>query len=137
MSTVDLLRQVPLFEGMTDHAVEAVADLVHDVEFAEGDALTREGQPGDTFYVVVEGRLRVSRDGTLLTEQGPGDFLGEISLIDGRPRTATAIALSPVKTLALERPAFAALMEGHPAVRHSILMALTDRIRRDAHERVV
>lgn len=115
----------------------STADLVHDVEFAEGDALTREGEPGDTFYVVVEGRLRVSRGGTSLTEQGRGDFLGEISLIDGRPRTATAIALSPVKTLAIKRPAFAALIDGYPAVRHSILMALTDRIRRDEREKVV
>ncbi len=137
MSTVDLLRQVPLFQGMTEHAVGAVADLVQDVEFAEGEALTREGEPGETFYVVVEGRLRVSRGVTVLTEQGPGDFLGEISLIDGRPRTATAIALSPVKTLAIERPAFAALMEGYPAVRHSILMALTERIRHDEREQVV
>jgi CRP-like cAMP-binding protein len=100
--TVELLRQV-LFEG-TEHAVGAVADRPRR-RIHRGRRAHAQGQTGDTFYVIVEGRLRVSRGGTVLTEQGPGDFLGEISLIDGRPRTATAIALGPVKTLALERPA--------------------------------
>jgi len=137
MSNVELLRQVPLFQGMTEHAVGAVADLVHEVDFVQGDALTREGEPGDTFFVVVEGQLRIARGDTVVAELGPGDFLGEISLLDGRPRTATALALGPTRTLAIERPAFAALMEGYPAVRHSILMALTERIRHDERDRVV
>jgi CRP/FNR family transcriptional regulator, cyclic AMP receptor protein len=137
MSTVDLLRQVPLFEGMTDHAMDAVAELVNEVAFADGQPITREGEAGDAFYVVVDGRLRISRAGVDIASQGPGDFLGEISLIDGRPRTATATAVGPVNALAIERLAFMSLIDRYPAVRISILMALTDRIRRDEREKVM
>ena len=134
MGTVDLLRQVPLFEGMTDQAISAVADLVDEVEFGDGQLITREGEAGDAFYVVVDGRLQISRGGAVIATQGPGDFLGEISLIDGRPRTATATAVGAVSALAIERPAFMSLIDRYPAVRLSVLMALTDRIRRDARE---
>jgi CRP/FNR family cyclic AMP-dependent transcriptional regulator len=137
MDTVDLLRQVPLFDGMTDQAISAVADLVDQVEFGDGQLIMREGEPGDAFYVVVDGHLQVSRAGTIIATQGPGDFLGEISLIDGRPRTATATAVGAVSALAIDRPAFMSLIDRYPAVRLSILMALTDRIRRDARESIV
>ena len=79
-------------------------------------------------------RLRITRGGVDIASQGPGDFLGEISLIDGRPRTATATAVGPVNALAIERPDFIALIDRYPAVRLSILMALTDRIRRDERD---
>ena len=137
MNNVDLLRPIPLFEGMTDHSIEVIASLADEINFADGDALMREGDPGETFYIVVDGRLRVSRSGVTIREQGPGDFLGEISLIDGRPRTATATAVGPVTTLAIDRHAFLSLIEEHPAVRLSVLMALTERIRRDEREAVV
>ena len=128
---VEHLREVPLFRGMTDTAIAAVARLADETQFEPGTELTREGDPGDAFLVIVDGSVTVSRDGAAVTRLGPGDFLGEISLLDGRPRTATAVADGPVKALVVQRPAFLELMETYGAVRLGILMALTDRIRRD------
>jgi CRP/FNR family transcriptional regulator, cyclic AMP receptor protein len=85
MQIVDHLKTVPLFQGMTDGALDAVAALANEVEIAEGTTVTQEGEPGDSFYVIVDGQLRISRHGTTIRDLGPGDFVGEISLVDGRP----------------------------------------------------
>jgi CRP-like cAMP-binding protein len=81
---------------------------------------------------VTAGHLEISQGGRPIVQLGPGDFLGEISLVDGRPRTATATARGPVEVLCIRRPAFQELMDAHGAVRHGVLMALTERIRHDA-----
>ena len=130
-AVVDHLANVPLFQGMTESALDAVAGLAQETHFDDGDDVTREGDEGDAFYVVVDGRLVVSRNGMTLRELGPGDFLGEISLVDGRPRTATVTASGPVKALVIRRPEFLELMERYGAVRLGVLMALTERVRGD------
>ena len=133
MATVtEHLRTVPLFQGMTDRALDAVAGLGTEVTFADGESVVREGDEGDAFYVVTDGRLAVTQGDRHLGDLGAGDFLGEIALIDGRPRTATATAVGPVDAVRIERPAFLELVDTHGAIRLGILMALTDRIRRDA-----
>ena len=130
-AVVDHLANVPLFQGMTESARDAVAGLAQETHFDDGDDVTREGDEGDAFYVVVDGRLVVSRNGMTLRELGPGDFLGEISLVDGRPRTATVTATGPVKALVIRRPEFLELMDRYGAVRLGVLMALTERVRGD------
>jgi CRP/FNR family cyclic AMP-dependent transcriptional regulator len=128
---IDHLSAVPLFRGLPESAMDAVAGLASETHFADGDTVTREGDEGDAFFVVVDGRLDVSRNGISLRELGPGDFLGEISLIDGRPRTATVTASGPVKSLVIRRPEFLQLMDRYGAVRLGVLMALTERVRSD------
>ena len=130
-AVVDHLANVPLFQGMTDSARDAVAGLAQETHFDDGDDVTREGDEGDAFYVIVDGRLVVSRNGMTLRELGPGDFLGELSLVDGRPRTATVTATGPVKALVIRRPEFLELMDRYGAVRLGVLMALTERVRGD------
>lgn len=131
ITIADDLRRVPLFAGMTDTALAAVAELAGPVEFADGQSVTAQGEPGDAFYLVLDGALDVTRDGAAIKRLGPGDFVGEISLIDGRPRTATATAIGTVRALVIDRSAFTELMDRFPAVRLGILMALTERIRGD------
>jgi CRP/FNR family transcriptional regulator, cyclic AMP receptor protein len=127
----DHLKAVPLFQGLSDSALDAVAGLATEVEFTDGQTVTREGELGDSFYVLVAGQLNVSRNDSDVRVLGPGDFLGEISLVDGRPRTATTTAVGPVETLVIHRPAFLELMDSFGPVRLGVLMALTDRIRSD------
>ena len=127
-AVIDHLTQVPLFRGMTESALDAIAGLAAETQFADGDDVTREG---DAFYVVVDGQLVISKNGMTIRNLGPGDFLGEISLIDGRPRTATATAAGPVKALVIRRPEFLELMDRYGAVRLGVLMALTERVRSD------
>jgi CRP/FNR family transcriptional regulator, cyclic AMP receptor protein len=130
-AVIDHLSAVPLFRGLPESALEAVAGLASETQFTDGDTITREGDEGDAFFVVVDGRLVVTRNGMTIRDLGPGDFLGEISLIDGRPRTATVTAAGPVKALCVRRTDFLELMERYGAVRLGVLMALTDRVRGD------
>jgi CRP-like cAMP-binding protein len=128
---VDHLRAVPLFQGLSDRALESVAALAAELDFSDGDAVTTEGDDGDAFYVVTEGRLDITQGGRHIGDLGPGEFLGEIALIDGRPRTATATAVGEVEALCIRRDAFLQLLDTHGAVRLGVLMALSERIRRD------
>jgi CRP/FNR family cyclic AMP-dependent transcriptional regulator len=127
----DDLRRVPLFTGMTDAALEAVATLASPIEFADRQPVTVEGEPGEAFYLLLDGGLDVARGGATISHLGAGDFVGEISLIDGRPRTATTTAVGPTRALVVRRTEFLELMERFPPVRLGILMALTERVRRD------
>ena len=135
-AVIDDLKRVPLFAGMTDRAIEAISALATEQPVADGEAIVVEGDPGDAFYLLVEGQVDVTRRGEAIRRLGTGDFIGEIALVDGRARTATATAVGPVRTLVVHREAFLELRDRHPAVRLGILMALTDRIRSDGDEPV-
>lgn len=126
------LRRVPLFSAMTDAAIAAIAEFVEDAEYAPGALLTEEGQPGDTFMVISDGAAEAARSGVVVRSLGPGEFIGEIALIDGKPRTATVAATAPTRALVLRRGAFLELLDRYPSVRLGVLMALTERIRSDA-----
>jgi len=127
--TADLLRLVPLFNGLTDRSFEAIANLASETDYGTDDDLVRQGEPGDRFIILVSGRARVQRDGRTLRELGPGDFLGEISLVDGGPRTATVRALEPIHAFVIERAGFLELIEQIPVFRLEVMSALTERIR--------
>jgi CRP/FNR family transcriptional regulator, cyclic AMP receptor protein len=129
MTIADALRDVPLFSGLSDRSIDAVRALVREQTFDPGEPLTEEGAAGDTFLVLLEGEAAVSQGGRHLRELRAGDFLGEISLIDGGPRTATVVATAPIRALAIYHDEFATLLEDHPSVRLEILMAVTARLR--------
>jgi CRP/FNR family cyclic AMP-dependent transcriptional regulator len=130
MPTVpEVLRSIPLFQGMTDRAIDAIAGLAEDASFPTGAELTREGEPGESFIVIVDGRASVEIGGRRVRELAAGDYLGEISLIDGRPRTATVTALEPITALLVPRAGFERLMDDYPSVRLDVLNALTSRLR--------
>ena len=127
--TADLLRLVPLFAGMSDRSFEAIAGVASPIAFSTGEAIVRQGEPGDAFFIIVTGRARVDRNETTLRELGPGDFLGEIALVDGGTRTATVTALEPIQAVTVKREAFQDLFERLPVFRLEVLNALTLRIR--------
>ena len=132
MSIVEQLRAVPLFQGMTDRSIERIGELARPVSFAAGDRMTTEGARGDTFIVLTSGTADVTQGGRTLRTLGPGDFLGEISLIDSGPRTATVTATSTIDALVIDRAGFERLMSDFPVVRHDLVSALTNRLRERA-----
>jgi hypothetical protein len=89
---LELLRRVPLFTGLGGRELEEVGRLADEVELPAGRVLTHEGRSADEFFVIVDGSVRIERGGVTVAQLGDGDFLGEIALIDGGPRTATATA---------------------------------------------
>ncbi len=131
-ATSETLRAVPLFQGMTDRSIGEIAGLASEADFQPGTPLVREGDPGDTFIVIVDGRATVERHSERIGEMSAGDFLGEISLIDGGPRSATVTTVDPIHALVIECDGFRRLMDSYPPVRMDILTALTMRLRRDA-----
>ena len=127
---VEMLRQVPLLAGLGRKELEAVAQLCDEVDLPEGRELMREGDIGDEFFLLVEGSVRVDRGGRTVATLGPGQFLGEISLVDHGPRTATATCETACRMLVLAHREFNSLMNSNADVRGRILEALAKRVRR-------
>ena len=109
-----LLRGVPLFQGLDVSQLQRLADLAADVRAADGDVLMRQGEVGDEFFIVISGNVVVEREGQRLSRLGPGEFLGEIALIDGRPRTASATADGETHLLVLDHAHFDRLLDEFP-----------------------
>ena len=132
----DALAQVPLFAGMPPRFLKRLADKMDEQRFMEGATIVRQGEPGDTFYVIVEGEAKVKDpNGRTLSRLIPGDFFGEISLMDGGPRTATVVAETHLTALALSRKDFGALLQSEPKVTVGLLKhaaALLRRLERPA-----
>jgi CRP/FNR family cyclic AMP-dependent transcriptional regulator len=126
---LELLKHVPLLKGLSRRDLEEVGQLAEEVDVPDGQVLTREGASGSEFFMIVSGTVRVERAGATLRMMGAGEFLGEISLIDDGPRTATATAVGPTTVLVLTRPGFRALMEKHEPMEHAVLHALAERVR--------
>ncbi len=127
---LELLRRAPLFEGFAEHELAEIAARAEEIEVPAGAVLVREGDPGDELFVIVSGSIRVESNGAVLTTLWPGDFMGEIALIDGGPRTATAICDQPARLIVLRRDAFQDALDRHPSVQFQVLNALTERVRR-------
>ncbi|HET9851079.1 MAG TPA: cyclic nucleotide-binding domain-containing protein [Candidatus Limnocylindrales bacterium] len=126
---LELLRGVPLFADLDDRSLQAVAVLAREQARKAGEVLMLEGEPGDEFYVIVEGTVRIERGGRTIRSMTPGGFLGEIALVERRPRTATATAVSDVTVLALRQHEFDRLLETMPAVHRRVRSAIERRER--------
>jgi len=126
---LELLRRVPLFAGLDTAALEQIAAITDEREVAAGTALTHEGRHEGYFFVIVSGSVRIERGGQTVNTLRDGDFLGEISLLDGGPRTATAVAESPSKLLVMTYPRFQQLLETAPEVRAAVMDEVGRRLR--------
>ena len=129
VASTDALRAIPLFKACSDRSIEIISGIVQDETFPEGAVLVREGDPGESLIVIKSGSATVEQGGTTLRKLGAGDFLGEISLIDGRARTATVTAAEPIEALVIDRSGFARLMDEFPVIRFDLVTALTERLR--------
>lgn len=121
------LRSVPLFEGCSTAQLRTIDRLLTEVRVPAGRELIRQGERGLDFAVVVDGRARVVRDGERVAELGPGAFFGELALVEGRERTATVTARTPMRLYVLHRLEFDRLFEVVPAVRERVLAAAASR----------
>jgi CRP-like cAMP-binding protein len=128
---LEVLRGVPLFADLDERSLQAVALLAREVGFKAGDTVMLEGETGDQFYVIVDGTVRIERGGRAVRSMTPGGFLGEIALLEQRPRTATATATTDVRALAIRSHEFERLMTTLPEVLRRIRAAVDRR----AHER--
>jgi len=125
----ELLASAPLLAGVDDDGIKAIARRVVEVEFPKDHVIARQGEVGTGFFLVAKGRVRVVRDGETIAHIGPGDFFGEIALLDGGPRTATAIAETPCRLLAIEPAAFNQMLDDPPSVNKAVLQSVGQYLR--------
>jgi CRP/FNR family cyclic AMP-dependent transcriptional regulator len=125
----DLLKRVPLFADCSRRELEQIAQLADEIDLREGKELTHLGGPGREFFVLLEGEADVSQDGRSINTLGPGDFFGEIALVEDVPRTATVTATTPVRVLVITDRAFRQLLEKHPELQRKVLVALAERVK--------
>jgi CRP/FNR family transcriptional regulator, cyclic AMP receptor protein len=124
-----LIAAVPLFADLNKREIAFLGRLMDEVDVRDGKVLTREGARGGEFFLVLEGSIRIERGGSEINRLGPGDFLGEIALIDRGPRTATAIADGPARLMVLTSATFASMLAQNPGVESKILRVLASRVR--------
>jgi CRP-like cAMP-binding protein len=129
VDTVAALRRVALLDGVDDRDLQRLARLFRERTFAEGSAVTVEGEPGIGFFVIVDGSAEVSIGGELTNSLGTGDSFGEMALIDEGPRSATIVAATDLRCLALSAWDFRPFVEEHPSVAWALLVALARRVR--------
>lgn len=125
---VELLKRVPLFAGCSKKELAEVAQLADELDLPEAREITREGAAGREFLVIVEGSAEVVRNGRAINKLGEGDFVGEIALVSGRPRTATVRTTGPAKVLVLDARSFRTLLRDVPTIQAKVLTELVARL---------
>lgn len=129
---IELIKKVPLFSRCTKTELAALAAEADELTVPEGRTLARQGASGREFIVIVEGTAEVTKEGQPINRLGNGDFLGEIALVSGAPRTATVVTTSKARLLVLTDRAFSRVVKEMPSVQGSILKALSERLEADA-----
>jgi len=127
---VELKRRVPLFAGLADDALEAIAGIATERDVEAGTVLTHEGRQEGYFFVIASGTVRIERGGRTLNTLRDGDFFGEISLLDGGPRTADAVAESPCQLLVMTYQRFHQLLDAAPEIRTGVFEEVGRRLRK-------
>jgi CRP/FNR family cyclic AMP-dependent transcriptional regulator len=125
---VEALRASPLLHGLARSELTQLAKETEDLEVGPGKVLCEEGDTAREFFVILEGEVEVTKKGHRMAALGPGDFFGEIALIEHSTRTATVKATTPVRFLVLTSHAFSALLDHNPGVERKVLRALAKRV---------
>jgi len=123
------LRRVPLFSACSTRELRAIATAVKDVRHPRGAVIATEGDPGLGLFVIVDGEAEVTIGGKRMAILRPGDFFGEIALLDGGPRSATVTARSDIRLLGLTEWVFRGLLQEHPSIAVKTLEAMAGRLR--------
>ena len=124
-----LLAATPLFADVDAAGLDRIADRAVEVGFVADHVIARQGEIGTGFFIVVSGAARVVRDGSQIATLGPGEFFGELSVLDGLPRVAQVIADGPTTCLALASWDFESVVRDEPAVALAVMRGLARRLR--------
>jgi CRP/FNR family transcriptional regulator, cyclic AMP receptor protein len=126
---IERLEEVGLLAGCSRRQLRAIARISEVIEVAEGTVLARNGQPGEQFFLILDGSARVEVTSRKRSRLEPGQYFGEMSLLDGGPRSATVVAETPLRLLVIKRRDFATLLREAPEVTQSLLATLSRRVR--------
>ena len=123
------LSKVSIFSGCSKRELALIARAAKEVSHRQGTVIAREGERGIGLFLILEGQCRVSIGGKTKAKLGPGDFFGEVALLDGGPRTATVTALTPVRLVGITGWVFRGLLMEHPSIALKTLEGVAGRLR--------
>jgi len=126
-----LLRNVSICAHCSKRELRDIARLGYEKSVAQGTALTHEGEPGESLFLVLDGSIGIERDGDTVMMRGPREYIGEIALLSHSPRTATVTAVTPVRTFVIPGRAFRALLGRQPNLQCKVLETLALRTPED------
>jgi CRP-like cAMP-binding protein len=122
------LAAVPLFAGLSKKQLRRISSLMTRLDRPAGKMLTREGQQGYEFFIVLEGEVEVRQGDRVVATRGPGEYVGEIALLDKRPRTATVVATTAVSVEVLSRREFWSLLVQAPELSEQLMATVAQRL---------
>jgi CRP/FNR family transcriptional regulator, cyclic AMP receptor protein len=122
------LKAVPLFASLSKRELDVLLRQADHLRYPARYRVVREGSNGDEFWMVLEGEVAVERGGEQVAKLGPGDFFGELAVIDSAPRDATVVSTTPVELLVISRQRFWATLEGSPTLMRKIIIGLARRL---------
>lgn len=128
-SDLDHLAAIPLFGGCTKDELQLISQKAERVSFSPGQVLTKQGSLGYEFFVIAEGQAEVSKDGQVIATLGPGDYAGELALLDREPRNATVTATSDLKAILLGYQEFWSVLSAAPGLDKKLLVTMAKRLR--------
>jgi CRP-like cAMP-binding protein len=126
---------VPLFSDLSQKELARLVDRSKDTTHHEGESVVTEGKGGVGFHMILEGTAKVVRAGRKVADLGPGEFFGEMTLIDGAPRSASVIATSELQTMVLTSWEFKPLVKSYPEMAWKLMTYLTGRVREEQSAR--
>ena len=121
------LKRVPFFSSISKKDLATVAQQTDEVDVPAGKVLAREGDLGDEFFLIDSGTAEVTRDGEHVADLGPGDFFGEMALLEADRRNATVTATSPMSVIVMTRTSFRSLDRAQPAIHQAVSKAIAER----------
>jgi CRP-like cAMP-binding protein len=128
-SAIDTLSSIPLFAHLSMRQLRKLSRSVGEHRYEPGTTIVREGGRTATLFIVLEGEVKVVRNERTISRRRPGEFFGEIAVIDGRHRAATVVAETPIRCLVLERESLRKLVMSDPRVAWALLESLATRLR--------
>ncbi len=120
---------MPLFSGCSKKELEKVAKAADEIDMKEGSLIVDQGQTGREAFVILSGDVNIKRNGRKIASLGAGDVVGELSLLDHGPRTATAVCATDCTLLVIDQRRFIGVLEDVPSIAHKLMGALASRIR--------
>jgi CRP/FNR family cyclic AMP-dependent transcriptional regulator len=127
--TLQRLRSVPLFQGLSKRDVSRILSIGDEVEFLAGQTIVEKGLQAQDFYLVLQGRAKLTVPGRKRGTLGPGDYFGEISVLDGGPRSANIVAETRIRLLRIDRRNFIPVLDRYGSIGRKILTEMCGRLR--------
>lgn len=126
---IEIVRGIPLFAGLTKTDIREIGKLCFERSYEPEEVMLKQMEDAQLMVAIVSGTARIVKDGKTITTVGPGDVVGEMSLIDGHRRSASVVAETPVEVVEIHRTTFTKLLDSNPSIARKLLVAQTVRLR--------